>query len=50
MLQFKNVKSEAHDSNINLQELTLAENPGCCEPGKEVDVKSVNQQVQITNY
>ena len=45
MFQFKNVKSEAHDSNIDLQAITLAEDPGRCEPDKEVDVKSVNQQV-----
>ena len=42
MLQFKNVKSEAYDSNIDLQALTLAEDPGRCEPHQEVDVKSVN--------
>ena len=48
MLQFKNVKSEAHDSDNDLQAIILAEDPGRCEtyePDKEVDVKSVNQQV-----
>ena len=30
--------------------MKLSEDRGRCEPEHEVDVRSVNQQVQITNY